>query len=132
MAVPIPDSHKRLFVEPIVASLATQMPDGRLQVHPVWCDYDGTYVRTNSAQDRQKSKNLRHRSVATLLLVDPANPYFWIEVRGRVAAISTADADAHIDSLARKYMGQETYPFRRPDEVRVLYNIAPERVVTFG
>ncbi len=132
MAVAIPDSHKRLFIEPVLANLATIMPDGRPQVHPVWCDYDGTYVRTNSAQGRQKSKNLSQRGFATLLLVDPQNPFFWIEVRGRVAESTTAGADAHIDSLAKKYLGKDTYPFRREGEVRVMYKIEPERVLTFA
>lgn len=132
MAAPIPDSHQRLFVEPVVASLATVMADGRPQVHPVWCDYDGTYVQTNSAQERQKSRNLSKRRWATLLLVDPKDPYFWIEVRGRVTEITTDGADAHIDRLAKKYLGQDTYPFRRPGEVRVMYKIEPERIVTFG
>jgi PPOX class probable F420-dependent enzyme len=131
MAVPIPDSHQRLFVEPVLANLATIMPDGRPQVHPVWCDYDGTYVRTNSSRARQKSKNLSQREWATLLLVDPANPFFWIEVRGRVAEITTDGAEAHIDSLAKKYLGQDTYPWRQAGEVRVMYKIIPERVVTF-
>jgi PPOX class probable F420-dependent enzyme len=132
MVVPIPDSHKRLFVEPVVANLATIMPDGRPQVNPVWCDYDGTYVRVNAAQERQKSRNLSKRGFATVLLIDPQNPFFWVEVRGRVAEITTEGADAHIDSLAKKYLGQDTYPWRQAGEVRTMYKIDPERVVTFA
>lgn len=132
MAVSIPDRHKRLLEQPVLANLATIMPDGRAQVHPVWCDYDGVHVRINSAQGRQKDKNLRQRKFATLLLVDPQNPYFWMEIRGRLVATTTDGADAHIDSLTKKYLGQDTYPLRREDEVRVIYKIDPERVVTFG
>ena len=129
MAVPtIPDSHKALFEKPIIASLATVMANGLIQVNPVWCDYDGVYVRVNSAAGRQKDKNLTRREVATILLVDPENPYFWIEVRGRVAEITTEGADAHIDSLAKKYLGQDKYPFRREGEVRQTYKIEPVRV----
>ncbi len=130
MSVQIPDSHKVLFERPIVAVLATVMPDGRPQVNPVWCDYDGTFVRVNSAQGRQKDKNMKRRKFATILVVDPNNPFFWVEVRGRVAEISTTDADAHIDSLSKKYLGQDTYPYRVSNEVRVIYKILPERVVT--
>ena len=110
--------------------LATVMPDGRPQVNPVWCDYDGAYVCVNSAAGRQKDRNLKERKFATILLVDPDNPYFWLEVRGQVAEITTEGADEHIDRLAKKYLGQDTYPFRRAGEVRVTYKIEPQRVVT--
>lgn len=132
MTVSIPDSHKNFFEKPIVANLATLMPDGRPQVNPVWCDYDGTYVRVNTGQGRQKDKNLRDRTFATLLLVDPQNPFSWIEVRGRVAEINTEEADAHIDRLAKKYLGQDKYPHSQEGEIRVMYKIEPERVVTSG
>lgn len=132
MTVSILDSHKNFFEKPIVANLATLMPDGRPQVNPVWCDYDGTYVRVNTGQGRQKDKNLRDRTFATLLLVDPQNPFSWIEVRGRVAEINTEEADAHIDRLAKKYLGQDKYPHRQEGEIRVMYKIEPERVVTSG
>jgi PPOX class probable F420-dependent enzyme len=129
MSNTIPDTHTILFEKPILASLATVMPDGKLQVNPVWCDYDGTHVRINSAKGRQKDKNLQARGVATVLLVDPENGHFWIEVRGRVEEATTDGADAHIDALAKKYLGKDEYPFRSETEVRVMYKIKPERVV---
>lgn len=132
MAVPIPDSHKRLLDEPVIANLATIMPDGRPQVNPVWCDYDGTYVRVNAADDRQKSRNMQKRSFATILLVDPANPVFWMEIRGRVIQIETEGAVAHIDGMAKKYTGKDRYTSPRENEVRVMYTIEPDRVVIFG
>lgn len=129
MAIPtIPDSHKVLFEKPIVANLATTMPSGLVQVNPVWVDYDGTYVRFNSAQGRQKDKNVKKNGVATLLLIDPENDYFWVEIRGRVVDITHEGADDHIDSLAKKYTGREKYPWRRPGEVRLTYKVQPERV----
>ncbi len=132
MPVSIPDSHQRLLKEPVIASLATVMPDGRPQVNPVWCDYDGTYVRINSAAGRQKDKNLRKRQYATILLVDPADPYFWLEIRGHVAEITTEGADAHIDRLSKKYTDQEVYANHRADETRVTYKIEPDRVRAWG
>jgi PPOX class probable F420-dependent enzyme len=133
MAIPtIPTSHKRLLEQPVLAMLGTIMPDGRPQVNPVWCDYDGVFVRINSAIGRQKDKNLRRRKYATLLLVDPQDPYFWIEIRGCVAEITTTGADAHIDSLAKKYMGKDKYSNRREGEVRVMYKIEPERIRVYG
>ncbi|MFN8458793.1 MAG: PPOX class F420-dependent oxidoreductase [Anaerolineae bacterium] len=127
--VTIPDSHKDLFERPIVASLATLMPDGLIQVNPVWVDYDGTHIRFNSAAGRQKDKNLKNRGVVTVMIVDTAEPYKWLEVRGRVTEITAEGADAHIDSLAKKYLGADSYPFRKAEETRLTYKIQPERVI---
>jgi PPOX class probable F420-dependent enzyme len=131
MSNTIPESHLVLFEKPILASLATTMPDGKIQVNPVWCDFDGTHVRVNSAAGRQKDKNLKEREVATVLLVDPENGFFWLEVRGRLEEATTDGADDHIDALAKKYLGVDSYPFRDPGEVRVVYKIKPERVMAF-
>jgi PPOX class probable F420-dependent enzyme len=130
MAVPIPASHMRLLTDPIVAHLATLLPDGRPQVNPVWCDYDGTYVRVNAAQDRQKTRNMRRRSFATVFLAD--SPYFWMEIRGRVIHHTLDGAMDHMHRMARKYIGRETYTPLRAGEVRVMFTIEPERIVTFG
>ena len=67
-----------------------------------------------------------------LSIQDPDNPYRYLQVRGPVAEITEAGADAHIDSLAKKYLGQDKYPYRKPGEVRVIYKVAPDRVQTMG
>lgn len=128
----IPASHHRLLTDPVLAHLATIMPDGRPQVHPVWCEYDGSYLRVNAAEDRQKTRNLKRRRWATVLLVDPGSPYFWIEIRGRVADYSTNGAMEHMHLMAPKYTGRDRYEPSRDGEVRVVFNIEIERVVTFG
>jgi PPOX class probable F420-dependent enzyme len=130
MAVPIPVSHQRLLTEPVVAHLATVLPDGRPQVNPVWCDADGRYIYVNAAADRQKTRNMQRRAFATLLLAD--GPYFWMEIRGRVIQSTTEGAMEHMHRLAQKYTVRETYTPLRPGEVRVIFTIVPERVVTFG
>ncbi len=130
MAVPIPESHMRLLTEPIIAHLATIMPDGRPQVNPVWCDYDGTNIRVNAADDRQKSRNMVNRHFATVLLAD--GPYFWMEVRGRVIDITKDGAMDHMHVMAKKYTGRDQYTPLREGETRVMYTIEPERVVVFG
>ncbi len=132
MAVPIPESHQRLLSEPVIAYLSTLMPDGRPQVNPVWCDYDGTYVRVNAADDRQKTRNMQRRKFATVLLMDQAGPYFWMEIRGRVINMTTAGAMDHMHVMAKKYTGRDQYTPVREEEVRVMFTIEPERVVTFG
>jgi PPOX class probable F420-dependent enzyme len=128
----IPESHKILFEKPIVGNLATILPGGLIQVNPVWVYYDGTHVCFNSAEGRQKDKNIKKNKTATVLLVDPENPFFWLEVRGHVVEITYEGADAQMDVLAKKYLGVDTYPFRNPSEVRVIYKIAPERVNAFS
>ncbi len=124
----IPQSHLDLFGKKSFAHLATLMPDGRPQVTPVWVDYDGHYVLINTAQGRQKDKNLQRDQRVALSIQDPDDPYRYLEVRGRVAERTLNGADQHIDALALKYRGQQRYTRRRPDEVRVIYKIEPEHI----
>ncbi len=132
MAQVIPAQFLDLFQKPTFAHLATLMPDGRPQVTPVWCDFDGQYVMVNTAAGRQKDKNLQRDARVALSIQDPANPYRYLEVRGRVAERTLTGADEHIDRMAKKYLGKDSYPFRRPGEVRVLYKVAPEHVTSMS
>lgn len=128
----IPQQYMDLFEKKAFASLATLMPDGRPQVTPVWCDFDGTHVVVNSAKGRRKDLNMRAEPRVSLAIIDPDNPYRYLEVRGKVIDITEEGADAHIDKMAKKYMGQDKYPFRQPGEVRVIYRIQPERISSLG
>jgi PPOX class probable F420-dependent enzyme len=131
----IPDSHKDLLERPIVVSLATVNPSGQPQVTPVWCDYDGTYVRVNSARGRQKVKNMEERPSVTVLSIDPENTQRWIEVRGKVEEISEEGADDHINLLSRQYKGIDyftAYPQNRGTQTRVIFKIRPTRVIVYG
>lgn len=128
----IPEGYQDLFEKRAFAVLATLMPDGSPQVTPVWCDFDGTHVLVNSARGRVKDRNMRRDPRVALVIMDPENPYRYVEVRGRVVEITEQGADEHIDKLARKYLGVEKYPYRQPGEVRVLYKIRPERVSGLG
>ena len=123
----IPDSHLDLFQKKAFAHLATLMPSGEPQVTPVWVDYDGQYVVINTAEGRQKDKNLQRDGRVALSIADPDNPYRYLEIRGRVAGRTLEGADRHIDAMAKKYLGQDKYPYRQPGEVRVLYKVEPER-----
>jgi PPOX class probable F420-dependent enzyme len=98
----------------------------------VWVDFDGTHVRINTARGRIKAGNLQANPRVALSILDPQNPYRYVQVRGRVVEMTEQGADAHIDALAKKYLGQDTYPYRRAGEVRVMVKIAPERVQTMG
>ena len=131
MSGAIPDSFRDLFDKKVFAHLATVMPDGRPQVTPVWCDLDGDVVRINTAIDRQKDRNLVRDGRVALSLIDPENPYRYLEVRGRVAERTEVGADAHIDQLSQKYLGKP-YPYRQASEKRVLFRIKPEHVTFMG
>jgi PPOX class probable F420-dependent enzyme len=108
------------------------MPDGSPQVTPVWVDFDGTHVLVNSARGRQKDKNIHQNSRVALSILDPDNPYRYLEIRGNVEAITEDGADDHIDKMAKKYMGKDKYPYRTPTEKRVLYKIRPTKTSQMG
>ena len=132
MSVEIPEKYRDLFEKKAFASLGTLMPDGKPQVTPVWCDFDGTHVLVNSAKGRVKDRNMRRDPRVSLALIDPDNPYRYLQLQGRVVQITEEGADAHIDRMAKKYLGKDKYPFAQPGEVRVLYKIEPERAQTMG
>jgi PPOX class probable F420-dependent enzyme len=132
MSQVIPEKYADLFQKKAFANLATVMPDGTPQVTPVWVDFDGTHVIVNSARGRRKDKNMSQNSSVALSIMDPDNPYRYLEVRGRVAEITEAGADQHIDTMAKKYMGVDRYPYRQPGEVRVMYKIEPTRTSQMG
>jgi len=128
----IPESFADLLKKKAFASLATVGPSGKPQVTPVWFDYDGTHIRFNTARGRVKEKNLARTPMVALAIVDPDNPYRYLQVQGRIEKATEVGADAHIDHLAKKYLGQDRYPYRQPGEVRVMYLVAPDRVQTMG
>ena len=101
----IPDGYKDILQKKAFANLATVNTDGTPQVTPVWVDFDGTHVRFNTAKGRVKDKNLRRNPAVALSILDPDNPYRYLQVRGRVTDVTESGADAHIDSLAKKYLG---------------------------
>lgn len=132
MAGGIPEKYRDLFNKRAFAALTTLMPDGSPQTTPVWVDSDGEYVIFNSAKGRQKDRNVRRDPRVALAIVDPDNPYRYLEVRGKVAEITEHGADAHIDKMAKKYLGQDKYPYRQGGEVRVIYKVRPEHTTTMG
>ena len=122
----IPDKYLDLLTQKkAFADLATVMPDGTPQVTPVWFDYGNGIVRVNTAKGRVKQRNMKEGSPVALSIMDPENPYRYLQVRGKVTPMTEDGASAHIDSLAKKYLGKDKYPFAQPGEVRVMYEITP-------
>lgn len=132
MSQSIPDKYRDLFTKRAFASLGTLMSDGSPQVTPVWIDLEGDLVIVNTARGRQKDKNMRRDPRVALAIIDPENPYRYLEIRGRVEEITEDGADAHIDKMAKKYLGADKYPYRQQGEQRVIFKIRAERTSTMG
>lgn len=112
------------------AMLATTMPDGSPQVTPVWFDYADGHLRINSAKGRVKVRNMTERRSVAVAIVDPDNPYRYMQIRGHITKIEETGADAHIDSLTRKYLGKDKYPYAKPGETRIMFEIEPTAIQT--
>jgi len=124
--VAIPDKFQDLLQrKKAFAFLATVMPDGSPQVTPVWFDYTNGRLRMNSARGRVKTRNMTDGAKVAVAIPDPDNPYRYIQIRGQVARVTEDGAVAHIDSLAKKYLGKDKYPYSQPGEVRVMFEIEP-------
>ena len=129
----IPEKFLDLFSgKKAFANIATVMPDGSPQVTPIWFDYTDGKIRINTARGRVKDKNMKIGAKVALAIMDPANPYRYIQVRGPVVNETEQGADAHIDSLAKKYMDVDKYPFHQPGGARVIYEIEPSSVQVMG
>jgi PPOX class probable F420-dependent enzyme len=132
MAADLSPDLQKLLNEAAYCQVATLMPDGSPQISQTWVDTDGTHILINTFEGSQKVRNLRRDSRVAVNVVDPANPYRIANLRGRVTEITADGADAQVDRLAFKYLGQEKYPFHRPDRVRLIVRIVPERINSIG
>lgn len=129
----IPAAYMDLLQEKkAFANLATIMQDGSPQVTPVWFDFTNGRVRVNTAKGRVKARTLREGSRVAMSILDPENPYRYLQIRGQVVSATEAGAAEHIDSLAKKYLGKDKYPFSQPGEVRVMYEIEPLAAQAMG
>ena len=129
MPTNIPSSHQDLLDDDAraFAFLGTVMTDGSPQVTPVWFDVADGMIRINTARGRTKYRNMRHRPRVALGIADPKDPYRGLQIRGTVVGSTEAGGRAHIDRLAKKYRGWETYPVP-PGQVRVIFTIRIDSV----
>lgn len=132
MAEQISGRCRELIEEPNFCFVATVRKDGTPHVAPVWCDVDGDRVVLNTAKGRAWPTNLERDHRVTLTIQNRENPYEYVSIRGRLEDVTEEGADAHIDALAKKYLGEDTYPFRQPGEERVIVRIEPDRVRLLG
>jgi PPOX class probable F420-dependent enzyme len=126
----IPDSHLDLIDDETKAfgCLATLMNDSSPQLTPIWFNTDGTYILINSAIGRVKDRNMRRDSRVAFVILDPNDPYRYIQIRGKVVEITTQGAREHIDKLAKKYTGRNKYTSGPANEIRVTFKILPEHI----
>jgi PPOX class probable F420-dependent enzyme len=125
--------EQRQFLDenPFVGVVTTLRDDGSPHSTVVWIDVDGGKVSFNTARGRAKPEHLERDPRASVLVVDPGNAYKWVAVSGR-AQMTEDGADAQIDKLAKKYLGQDEYPWRNPAETRVGVRISLDRVESSG
>jgi PPOX class probable F420-dependent enzyme len=126
------DKARQLVARPVLASLTTLNADGSPQITPLWVEMDGDDLLFNTAEGRIKARNLHRDPRVAVSVIDPDDPYNVVAVQGKVVDITTDGADAHIDSLAKKYLGVDTYPMRQEGEVRIKVRVHPERVAMGG
>lgn len=112
--------------------LASLGPGGNPQVHPVWYDWDGMHVLVSSTSPRQKTKNLRRDGRVAGAILDPDNPYRYVEVRGSVDAIEDDPTGTLIHRLAKKYLDEDRYPWEDDNSQRVIIRIRPESFNVMG
>ncbi|MGH9141527.1 MAG: PPOX class F420-dependent oxidoreductase [Vicinamibacterales bacterium] len=129
----IPASHTDLLTtKKAFAHVATLNADGSPQVTPVWVDFDGTNVLVNTAKGRVKARNFARDPHVAMSIADPDNAYRYLGIQGRVVDMTETGSDAHIDRMAKKYLGKDSYPYRTPGEVRIIVKISPDKVHTNG
>ena len=112
--------------------ISTIREDGSPQSTPVWIDYDGENVLVNSAHGRTKVKNIERDPRATVTVLPAEDQQSGYVMVSGPARIVEAGAREHIDKLAKKYLGEDKYPYLGPGEQRVIIEISRERVDGYG
>ena len=132
MADVIPDSHADILEKTGFMHLASIGPDGEPQSHPVWYDFQDGFLRFSTTRDRQKFRNVERDPRVSASILDPENPYRYLEVRGRVAKVEDDPEQAFIDHLAKRYLDADEYPNKQPGDERVICMIEPEHTTSMG
>ena len=110
------------------AFIATIMKDGSPQITPTWIDLEDSTILINTAEGRVKQRNVSRDPRMAVSVFEHDNPYNMVTIRGRVIEQTNKGADEHIDRLAKKYFGVDKYPFRSPNEKRIILKIKPEKI----
>jgi PPOX class probable F420-dependent enzyme len=122
----IPENYTDLLESNALANVATIGPKGEPQNNPVWFGWDGTHILFSQTKGRQKYHNLLREPRVALSIVDPTNPYRYLEIRGKVVRIDEDPDLKFINSMAKKYLNQDVYPWHKPEDERVVVVVQPE------
>jgi PPOX class probable F420-dependent enzyme len=132
MSATIEGRSEELLAAKNFCLVSTIREDGSVHAAPVWVDVQDGRPVVNTAEGRAWPRNLQRDPRVTLTVQNLENPYEYVTIRGRVAERTHEGADEHIDSLAKKYLDKDSYPFRQPDEQRVIITVEPEYVHVWG
>jgi len=131
MAIKLPESAKKLLQDKAYGHVVTSATNGRPQVTMVWVDVEGDEVLLNTAEGRKKAQNLRRDPRVIISVQDRNNPQAYLLVHG-TASVAETGADAHIDKLAKRFLGVDKYPYRQPGEKRLLVRVRVDRLGGFA
>lgn len=128
----IPAQYRDLLESKALAHVATIGPQGEPQVNPIWFGWDGEHILFSQTKGRQKYRNIGRDPHVAFSIVDPANDYRYLEIRGTVVRVDDDGDDAFINSMAKKYIGQDVYPNHQPGDERVVIVVQPEHTTQMG
>ena len=131
MAIKIPQSLKKMLEDKAYGHVVTFNPAGKPELTMVWMDVDGDELLFNTAEGRRKPGNIRRDPRMIVSVQDRNNPQTYAVFHGK-GRVTDAGADAHIDKLAKRFLGVEKYPYRQPNEKRVIVRIAVDRISGLG
>jgi PPOX class probable F420-dependent enzyme len=125
------DKQAQFIDNPYVGVVTTLRDDGSPHSTVVWVDREDGLVSFNTARGRAKERHIAHDPRVSLTVVDPQDPYRWVAVTGKAELVDEG-ADEQIDKLAKKYLGEDEYPWRDPAQRRVKVRIQPDKVDSAG
>lgn len=128
----VPEGYEDLLYSTALIHVATTGPNGEPQNNPVWFDWDGEHVKFSQTKTRQKYRNVNRDPRIALSLVDPENPYRYLEIRGEVVRIEEDPNLDFINSMAKKYLGMDKYPNHQPGDERVVLYVKPHHTTQMG
>ena len=124
----IDDKVVKLFSAKNLVFIATLMKDGSPQLSPVWANYDDGFILVNTAEGRIKHKNILRDPRVAVSVTSNDNPLDMTTIRGTVIEIIPDYQYHHADKLTQQYLGRSNYPFKQPDEKRIIFKIKPEKI----
>jgi len=131
MAIALPQSVKKILQDKAYGHVVTFNAEGKPQLTMVWVDGEGDEVLFNTADGRLKPKNLRRDPRVIISVQDRNDPQSYMVFHGK-ASVTEAGADDHIDTLAKRFLGADKYPFRRPGEKRLVVRVKVDRIGGYG